>query len=156
MTNLLLSILLVLGPGGAAGRPAPAPPTIDWPEFFASVSTTQGVVFSNRLKALEGERVRLRGYSVTKPPIPGALLLTRIPYAESDPHQDGDELDLPYDAVGVVWRKAIAVPPVPRYPTVEGVLRLGNRTLGRQIVVVILEDAVPVYSAEPGRGKAKS
>ena len=148
---------MILEPG-AAGRPTSsrlAAPD-DRLARVLRVGDDPRAVFSDRLKALEGQRVRLRGYSVTRPPIPGALFLTRIPYAESDPHQDGDELDLPYDAVGVVWRKAITLPPVPRYPTVEGVLRLGNRTLGGQIVIVTLEDAVPGHSPEPARGKTKS
>src|SRR5262245_16630785 len=146
MNTLVLSILLVLEPGGAAGhRPAaPPPPTIDWPDFFETVSN-QGVVFSDRLKAMEGTRVRIRGYSVAEPPKAGALLLTRIPFAESDPNAPGEELDVPFDTVGVVWRTGIALPAVPARPTIEGTLRLGNRTLGDQIVVLTLEDAVPVY-----------
>ena len=143
MTPLVLSFVMILGPG-AAGRPASSsPPTIDWPEFFASVST-QGVVFSDRLKSLDGKRVRLRGYSVTHPPVRGGLLLTRIPFVESDPHEEGSELDLPFDAVGVVWREGIALPPVPARPTIEGVLALGNRDLSGQIVALALVDAVPV------------
>ncbi len=142
MTNLVLSLVLILEPG-AAGRPASlSPATIDWPDFFASVST-QGVVFSDRLKALDGKRVRLRGFSVTHPPVPGGLLLTRIPFVESDPHEEGSELDLPFDAVGVLWRKGIALPPVPGRPTIEGTLKLGNRDLGGQIVALAVVDAVP-------------
>jgi hypothetical protein len=145
MATLVFSLLLILEPGGASSRPAPSPvPTIDWPDFFASVSI-QGVVFSDRVKALEGHRVRLRGYSVTQPSLPGAVFLTRIPFVESDPHGPGSELDVPFDAVGVVWRSTLTLPPVPKHPTVEGTLRLGNRTLGDSIVVLTLEDAVPVY-----------
>lgn len=134
--------MLILEPG-AEGRPvSPAPATIDWPDFFASVSA-QGVVFSDRLKGLEGRRVRLRGFSVARSPAQRGLLLTRIPYVESDPHGEGSELDLPYDVVGVVWRTSIGLPPVPGRPTVDGTLRLGNQEVGGQIVALALVDAVP-------------
>ncbi len=151
--TLVLSLLLSLQPG-ATRRPtsSPPPPTIDWPDFFASV-TTQGVIFSERMKALEGKRVRLRGFSVKQPPVPEGLLLTRIPFVESDPHGPGAELDVPFDAVGVVWRKGTTIPPVPASPTVEGTLRLGNRTVGGQIVALALDDAVPVL---PERAKKDS
>lgn len=154
--TVVLSLLLILEPG-ASRRPAPAlpPPEISWASFFASV-TTQGVIFSEQLKALEGQRVRLRGFSVVNPPLPGGLVLTRIPFVESDPHGPGAELDLPFDAVGVVWRETIALPPVPRRPTVEGTLRLGNRSLGGQIVVMTLEDAVPVFAPKSASGSSKS
>jgi hypothetical protein len=152
MTTLVLSLLLILEPG-AAGRPASsspsaAPPTIDWPEFFASVGT-RGLVFSDRLKALEGQRVRLRGCSVLRPEWSEGLLLTRFPFAESDPNDPEDVLDIPCDAVGVVWRRGIAVPSVPERPTVEGTLRLGNRTVSSQRVAILLEDATP--AVPPGR-----
>ncbi len=144
MTTLILSVLLILEPG-AARRPAssaPEPPTIDWPELFASV-TVRGVVYSDRIKALDGKRVRFRGYSVVREGRKGGILLTRVPYVESDPHGPDSEFDIPYDAVGVVWRDGLKVPPVPERPTVEGTLRLGNRTVADQIVVLSLEDAVP-------------
>ena len=85
-------------------------------------------------------------------PVPRGLLLTRAPFAESDPYEPDTELDLPYDTVGVVWRRGIALPPVPSRPTVEGTLRLGNRTLSGQVVTILLEDAVPVVPARAGAG----
>lgn len=153
MTSLVLSILLFLEPGASAGRrPVPSPPpTIDWPDFFASV-TNQGVVFSEHLKTLEGQRVRLRGFRVTNPPVTGGLVVTRIRFVESDPHGPGAELDLPYDAVGVIWRRGLALPKVPARPTIEGTLRLGNRTFSGQVVTILLEDAVPVLPARARAG----
>jgi hypothetical protein len=81
--------------------------------------------------------------------VPGGLLLTKSSF--SDPHAV-DETDVPFDAVGILWRTGIALPPVPARPTIEGTLRLGNRTLGEQVVVLTLEDAVPVYP--PGKTPA--
>ncbi len=145
MATILLSLLFILEPG-AAGRPASssaaAPPVIDWPDFFTSVSA-RGVVYSDRLKALNGKRVRIRGYSVVREGWKGGILLTRVPYVQSDPHGPDAEFDIPFDTVGVVWREGLKLPPVPERPTVEGVLRLGNRTLAEQIVALSLDDAVP-------------
>jgi len=154
VSTIVLTLLFVLEPG-ASGRPAflsatSTPPTIDWPQFFSSVST-HGLVYSDRLKALEGRRVRLRGYSIARPTIPEGILLTRIPFVESDPHADEDDLDIPYDAVGVIWRAGLAIPPVPQRPTVEGILRLGNHAIGSQRVAILLEDAAPVLPASAKR-----
>lgn len=152
MTTVVFSMLLVLEPG-AAGRPAPAAsavssPTIDWPDFFASVSA-RGIVYSDRLEALEGKRVRLRGFSVVREDWKRIILVTRFPYVESDPHDSEAELDIPFDAVGIVWRNGVAVPKVPECPTVEGTLLLGNRVVGSQTVAIVLEDAVPVFARKP-------
>jgi len=155
MPTLVLSLILMLEPGAAATRrPAPAPPsspapTIDWPDFFASVST-QGVVFSERLKALDGRRVRIRGFAVAYPTVPGGLLLSKDPF--SDPHAV-EETDLPFDAVGILWKPGLRIPAVPARPTVEGVLRLGNRKVGDQIVAIVLDDAAPVYPAHRASGR---
>ncbi|MBV9493234.1 MAG: hypothetical protein JOZ54_03225 [Acidobacteria bacterium] len=117
-----------------------AVPSLEWGTFHSSM-TAQGITFSDPIKALDGQRVRLRGYAVTYPRLDGGLFLTR--FEHEDPH-GVEEHDLPFDAVGVVWRKGIALPPVPRRPTVEGTLRLGNRRFGEEFVSMTLEDAVPV------------
>jgi hypothetical protein len=140
MSRLLLLLAFF---ATSAATPAPAP-AIEWEGFHASVGA-QGITFSDRLKALDGQRVRLRGYAVTYPRLNGGLFLTR--FEHEDPH-GVEEHDLPFDAVGVVWRKGVALPPVPRRPTVEGTLRLGNRRFDGDIVSMTLEDAVPVIPAK--------
>ena len=120
----------------------PAVP-IDWPEFFSSTKTT-GLTFSDKLLRLNGQRVRLRGYSVGTPSVPGGLLVTHMPY--DDPHEV-EEVDVPYDAVLVLWRKGTAIPPVPHRPTIEGILHLGNHDSGPVIVAVTIDDAVPALAA---------
>lgn len=117
---------------------------IDWPMFFAKVST-QGVDYSDALTALDGKRVILRGYTVTYPKIDGGLLLAKDPY--SDPH-DVDETDVPFDAVAIVWKKDLQLPPIPRRPTIEGTLHLGNRAFGSQIVLLTIDEAEPASIAE--------
>ena len=98
--------------------------------------------------------MRVRGYSISAPRIPGALLLAREPFAASD----AEETEIPFDAVAAVWREGIDLPPVPARPTIEGTLRLGNREIGGQIVSITLEDASPVYPGKiPSRvARAKS
>lgn len=140
---LCVLLLFVAGSGSAGARRAlPPVERIDWPGFFSRVSI-QGLEYSDRLKSLEGRRVRLRGFTIPVPAVPGGLLLGREPFAASD----AEETEVPYDVVGVIWRTTIIVPPAPARPTVEGVLRLGNRILGDQAVAVTLEDATPVIPA---------
>jgi hypothetical protein len=123
-------------------------PVIQFETFYASIRA-EGVKYSNEMKDLAGKRVRLRGYSVGHPRIDGGLLLTR--FEHEDPH-GVEEHDLPFDSVAVLWRKDLELPPIPRRPTVEGVLRLGNRRFGEsQVVTVTLEDATPVYDDEGGK-----
>lgn len=120
-------------------------PTITWETFYATIGAT-GVRYSDPMRALEGKRVQIRGYAVEHPRLQGGLFLTR--FGHNDPH-GVEEHDLPFDATAVIWRKGIAVPPVPKRPTIEGVLRLGNRSFGPdQVVTMTLEDAVPVIRAK--------
>lgn len=114
-------------------------PHLDWDDFFARVETT-GATFSDRICALDGTRVALRGYAVVDPKPDGGIFLTRFPEARLHPD---DEDTLPWDSVGVVWRKGRKLPAIPKQPTIEGTLRLGNRELGTETVILVLEDAVP-------------
>lgn len=118
---------------------------ISWPEFFSHVSP-QGVEYSEKLRQLAGTRVVLRGYSVPIPPIEGGILLTQFPYSES---HELEETDVPYDAVAIIWKKGVELPPIPRRPTIEGTLRLGNRTHSGQTTVITLEDCVPAQAQNP-------
>ena len=120
-------------------------PVIQYETFYASVRAN-GLTYTDQMKAWEGKRVRLRGYAVANPPLDGGLFLTR--FEHEDPHGVA-EYDLPFDAVAVVWRKDLELPPIPRRPTVEGILRLGNRRFSEsQIVTITLEDATPVYGED--------
>ncbi|HEY3349705.1 MAG TPA: hypothetical protein VGM13_08015 [Thermoanaerobaculia bacterium] len=118
---------------------ADALPHLTWNDFFARVEST-GATFSDRMRALDGTRVVLRGYAVGDPRPDGGLYLTHYP--EGKLHPD-DEDTLPWDSVGVVWKKGRKVPAIPKQPSVEGTLRLGNCDLGTETVILVLEDAVP-------------
>src|SRR5262245_25485846 len=130
----MLTVLLV----AAALRPPVA--QLTWDDFFSAVQAS-GVTYSDRVRALDGHRVRVRGYAVLNPPLEHGVLLTR--FGHQDPH-GVEETDVPFDAVAVLWRSGLATGPVPRRPTVEGILRLGNRDVGPVIVSITLEDATPV------------
>ncbi len=112
---------------------------MSWADFFSKVEST-GATFSDRMRALDGKRVVIRGCAVADPRPAGGLYLTRLPEAKLHPD---DEDTLPWDSIGVVWKKGRKIPPVPRQPSVEGTLRLGNRELGTETVILVLEDAVP-------------
>lgn len=114
-------------------------PHLAWNDFFAKVEST-GATYSDRLKELDGKRVVLRGNAVQEPKPAGGLYLTRHP--ETRLHPD-DEDTLPWDAVGVVWRKSVRVTGVPSRPSIEGTLRVGNRQVGTETVILVLEDAIP-------------
>lgn len=132
----------------------PSAAVLTWETFYSSVRA-EGLTFTGRMKELDGKRVQLRGYAVTYPHIEGGLLLTRFEHA--DPH-GVEEHDVPFDTVAVVWRKDIELPPVPRRPTVEGVLRLGNRRFDDHVIVTVtIEHAEPVVpGSEAGAGGCRS
>jgi hypothetical protein len=151
---LLAPLSLATAPGLAdqhghvhpTSAPAPPPvsssagvPLLDWDGFFSSVSAS-GARFKPEVKALEGKRVRLRGYAVVQPVPPDGLFLTRLPHERLHPD---DAESLPWDAVGLLWRKGLTMAAVPKRPTLEGTLRLGSRRLGDESVILVLEDAVP-------------
>lgn len=150
----LVAFLLDTAPGLAAqhnhvhptAAPVPPPvsssaevPSLDWDGFFSTVGAS-GAEFKPEVKALEGKRVRLRGYAVVEPVPPGGLFLTRLPHERLHPD---DAESLPWDAVGLQWRKGLSMAAVPKRPTLEGTLRLGTRRLGDESVILVLEDAVP-------------
>ena len=144
--TFLLSLLLLASPPSAGSQPTPEVPVVDWATLFSRVSTT-GAEFAPSVRALDGKRVRIRGYALREPLPAGGLFLTRTP--EGRLHPD-DEETLPWDAVVVLWKAGIDLPAVPSRPTVEGTLRLGRRRVGSETVILALEEAVPVLpAAEP-------
>ena len=134
------ALLFVLASLPAAAQTAAgALPHLTWNDFFAKVEST-GATFSERMRALDGARVVLRGYAVADPKPEGGLYLTHYP--EGRLHPD-DEDTLPWDSIGVVWKKGTKLSTIPKQPSIEGTLRLGNRDLGTETVILVLEDAVP-------------
>jgi len=54
--HFLISLLLAVAP------------TLTWADFFEKASSS-GLTYSARLHALDGKRVRVRGYAILNPPI---------------------------------------------------------------------------------------
>jgi hypothetical protein len=136
MIHISTLIGLLLTAGG--------PPRVDWPMLFSRISVT-GAQFSAKAKALDGKRVVVRGNGVPEPRPEGGVFLTRG--ATGRLHPD-DEETLPWDAGAALWRKGLDVREVPARPSIEGTLRLGNRRIGSETVVFVLEDAVPFVEDE--------
>ena len=114
------------------------PALLEYPSLFSSIRTT-GAEFSPEVRALEGSRVRFRAYALFSPCPEGGLFLTRTPEARLHPD---DEETLPWDAVAAFFRSRMKTASIPRVPVVEGTLRLGNRRIGDETVILVLEDAV--------------
>lgn len=81
------------------------------------------------MKALEGKRVSFQGYAVIQPVPDGGRFLTRRPHERLHPD---DAESLPWDAIGLLRRRGLSMPAVPKRPTVEGTPRLGSRSLGER------------------------
>lgn len=87
--------------------PAPAPVAdLAFAEMFQSPVGRHGIEPSARLLALNGRRVRLRGYPVRQDQQAlGQFWLTPLPLRMSE-HADGEANDLPLNAVWVLWPEA--------------------------------------------------
>lgn len=135
---LLLVLLSMSRTKGPAHPTRVAPALLDYSNLFSSVKTT-GAEFSPQVRALEGSRVRFQAFALFSPRPLGGLFMTRTPEARLHPD---DEETLPWDAAGVIWRRRVKSAAIPRRPVVEGTLRLGNRKMGEETVILVLEDAV--------------
>ena len=104
------------------------PATLDFDEIFASVGVL-GHTFSERLAALDGETVRMRGYlAPAGHGDSGVLVLTRIPVAPCS--ECGGGHDFPDDAVFVFPAEGDRPRFTPgRETAVEGVLEHGSLAL---------------------------
>jgi hypothetical protein len=112
----------------AAGIAAAAPQDLRFSEMFVSPVGAGGLQATARLRALEGERVRIAGYMVRRDlATPGSFVLAPVPVSIGD-EDDGFADDLPPSAVFVHLpnaRLASEVPYVAGIVRVSGTLRLG-------------------------------
>lgn len=109
----------------------PLPPgtvQLKFSDFFERPAGPRGLVPTARLRALEGQRVRLLGYMVQQDlPLPGRFLLAQRPVILAE-RADGAADDLPPDVVYVQFPALSArrvVPYAPGLLLVEGQLRVG-------------------------------
>jgi hypothetical protein len=99
-------------------------------EFFAQPIGPRGLELTEKLRGLDGRRVRMLGYMVQqeKPP-PGRLLLTPMP-VDIHEHDNGLADDLPASTVfvSVPTVRDEVVPYAPGLMLLTGTLSVGNRT----------------------------
>lgn len=138
---LSLSSLLLIAPGAAvraddlppAGVAAePAVLDLDFRELLSGPVGARGPVWSERLRAADGRRVRITGYMVTQEiGRPGRFFLAPRPLAMSE-HADGEADDLPPTVLTVLMPPQDAeVVPLPTRGRLQltGTLRVGRAEL---------------------------
>ena len=128
--------------------PLPADVTeLKFTEFFVSPIGNRGLSFTEKLRSLDGKRVRILGYMVRQEqPIPGTLLLTSLPVQSNEEH-DGLADDIPAAAVYVSVPSAHGqiIPHTPQPMLLTGTLSVGNREEadGRISTVRLASEASP-------------
>jgi hypothetical protein len=131
----VLLLAVTAGGGEAAerrGLPAPAPGVTDlrFGEWFQLPVGRGGLEPSERLRALDGKRVRVLGYVVgEEQPTPGLFMLTARPVTLSEV-ADGPADDLPPATLFVHLVPIDADKVIAHQPgllVVSGVLEIGNR-----------------------------
>ena len=98
-------------------------------DFFVSPVGKRGLEVTDKLRQLDGQRVRMLGYMVhQEEPPPGRLLLAPMP-AQIHEHDNGLADDLPASMVyvSVPTVRNEAVPYAPGLMLLTGVLSVGNR-----------------------------
>ncbi len=113
-------------------RPLPPPPpgvaALAWEEFFVRPVGAYGLQLTDKLKSLNGKRVRLVGYMVGRDaPQTGAFILAGRPYRIED-NEDGLS-GLPANVVRVTvpGSEKTIIPFTARPLLLTGVLSVGNR-----------------------------
>ena len=99
-------------------------------DFFVRPVGTHGLELTDKLRQLDGRRVRILGYMVhQEEPPPGRLLLAPVP-AQIHEHDNGLADDLPASTlfVSVPTSPAATVPHVPGLMLLTGTLNVGGRT----------------------------
>ena len=103
-------------------------------DFFQMPFGPKGLTFTNKAKALVGQRVSITGYMVKmEQPIAGQFILSPRPVEIND-HADGDANDLPAHAVLVLLDTVQAEALVPYRSglvQIEGQLELGRQETGQ-------------------------
>jgi hypothetical protein len=127
LTGTLLSTTIV---GAAAEQLPPLPKGVvelKFSEFFVSPIGPRGLELSDKLKALDGKRVRILGYMAAQDERPpGCFLLTPVPVHLHD-HDSALADDLPATTVHVFMPGVSAIGYTGNLLLLSGTLSLGNR-----------------------------
>jgi hypothetical protein len=157
--------------GASAGKTAPLPALargvseLKFSEFFVSPVGARGLELTDKLKGLEGRRVRILGYMVRQDnAAPGSFILTLVP-AQLHDHDSALADDLPPSAVRVLVpdRRSEHIPYTPQLLLLTGTLNIGNREEadGRISIVRLTLDPQPrraraLKAEATGRGAASA
>lgn len=130
----------------------PAPPSgvtdLKFRELFKLPVGPKGLDTTDKLKSLDGKRVRIVGYMVQQdPPIAGGFMLSPLPVAAGDA-DDAYADDIPASAIFVTLPKGAdtVVPPLAGLIQLSGTLRVGAREMagaGRVAPAVLELDREP-------------
>lgn len=146
--------------GAPAGEAAPTnAATLKFRDFYVTPLGPRGLEFTRRIKALDGQRVRIAGFMVrSRHHVPGTLLLTPYVVNVDDCHY-GLADDLPPQTlhVTVPWLEGRRVPFIPGPLLLTGKLELGPKEQpdGRNFAVrLVLESVASAVAgtASPGMG----
>ena len=99
-------------------------------EFFVTPVGPRGLELTDKLRQLDGQRVRILGYMVRQEEAPtGSFLLAPLP-AQVHEHENGLADDLPASTLHVFSpsHREEAVPYTPQLLLLTGTLSVGNRT----------------------------
>ena len=110
--------------------PPPAGVTdLKFSEFFVSPIGARGLTFTDKLRRLEGNRVRVLGYMVRQgKSSPGTFLLAPIPVQLDEDHYGlADDLPAATLYVSVAGHQEQMISYTPRPMLLTGILSLGNR-----------------------------
>lgn len=133
LKNIFLAVLASTLSLQAASTKLPPLPNgvteLKFSEFFATPVGPRGLILTDKLRSLEGQRVRILGYMAHRDgQPPGAFLFTPFPVQIHD-HDNGLAEDFPASAVlvSVPTLREQPVPFVPGLMLLTGTLSLGNR-----------------------------
>ena len=127
----------------------PVPPAgvteLKFAEMFRTPVGPKGLEPTERLRALDGKRVRMDGYVVhLEPPLAGAFMLSPLPVVAGDEDESLAD-DIPPSAllVRLPHAKDVHVAPLPGLIQVTGVLHVGGSEAGDRVAAAHLDlDAV--------------
>src|SRR5687768_7529644 len=124
----LIAALLCLATASQATQPPPLPKEVTelkFSDFFLTPIGPRGLELTDKLKELDGKRVRILGHMVRQEhALKGAFLLTPVPVQLHD-HDSSD--DLPPACVRVSAPPGIEVGYTPKLLLLTGTLSVGNR-----------------------------
>lgn len=123
-------------------------------EFFVSPTGDRGLTFTEKLRSLEGRRVRVLGYMAQQEqPVPGMFLFNAIPVRLNEEHYGlADDLPAATLFVSVPTQRDVVVRHTPELMLLTGTLSIGNREeADGRISAVRLQLEAPSSSPRSGQ-----